>query len=484
MSSPRLRILSLTHVLPDRDRAAAYSPPPSLPDDGLVELSFMEVLFVNRVMPMRRLFFYEGPGVPAFPCLVRSLRSSLAVALALFPPLSGKLAHRPSAAAGDVVVDCSPAAVSSGVKFVEAEYGGGIEDMRRVAGGGSDEGDREALAELGPELDATRLPAPVLAVQVTRPAVGRAAVVAVALHHAVADGHSAWQFMRAWAALSRMEVSPSRAGADLAPPAFDRTPLRYPEADELARKILRTVAPALPVISSSSSCLPPDCLRRTFLIHAGEIQLVKQHIRAQSQTTGEQADKPPSTYLAVSSLVWTSVARAKFRDLAGGDANFLVPVDFRRRLGSPIDERYFGDCVVPCVARAAVRDLLDGGGAGLARAAAAIRDAIRVQPECPVRAMEAWLESLRTVPRVRERFTFTGSSNRFMAYETDFGWGAPSRVELLSLFAMELVLLLGAQDGGVQVTATLRPEHMEAFASNLGRFSGRGDGRRLRIGRP
>ncbi|TKW19624.2 hypothetical protein SEVIR_4G032500v4 [Setaria viridis] len=247
MSSPRLRILSLTHVLPDRDRAAAYSPPPPLPDDGLVELSFMEVLFVDRVMPMRRLFFYEGPGVPAFPRLVRSLRSSLAVALALFPPLSGKLAHRPSAAAGDVVVDCSPAAVSSGVKFVEAEYGGGIEDMRRVAGGGSDEGDREALTELGPELDATRLPAPVLAVQVTRPAVGRAAVVAVALHHAVADGHSAWQFMRAWAALSRMEVSPSRAGADLAPPAFDRTPLRYPEADELARKILRTVAPALPV---------------------------------------------------------------------------------------------------------------------------------------------------------------------------------------------------------------------------------------------
>lgn len=106
----------------------------------------------------------------------------------------------------------------------------------------------------------------------------------------------------------------------------------------------------------------------------------------------------------------------------------------------------------------------------------------RAQPMKP--AVPVWLESLRTVPRVRERFTFTGSSNRFMAYETDFGWGAPSRVELLSLFAMELVLLLGAQDGGVQVTATLRPEHMEAFASNLGRFSGRGDGRRLRIGRP
>ncbi|CAN6172468.1 unnamed protein product [Urochloa humidicola] len=191
-----------------------------------------------------------------------------------------------------------------------------------------------------------------------------------------------------------MEVSPSPAVADLAPPVFDRTPLRYPQADELSRKILHTVAPALPVIRSSSPCLPPDRWRRTFLISTNEIQTVKNHIRAQSQ----HPDTSPSTYLAVSSLIWTSIARAKSGDddLAGdGDAYFLVTVDFRRRLGPPIDERYFGDCVVPCVARAAVGSLR--GAAGLACAAAAIRDAIRDQPECPVRAMEAWLEALRAV---------------------------------------------------------------------------------------
>ncbi|CAN6202587.1 unnamed protein product [Urochloa humidicola] len=482
---PRLRILNITHVLPDRSSlAAAYSPPPPLPDDGLVELSFMEALFVDRAMPMRRLFFYEGPTVPPFPSLAHSLRASLAAALAVFRPLSGKLAHRPSA--GDVVVDCSPAVVSPGVRFVEAEFDGAIADMRRVASGSHGGDGTAALMELGPELDATRLPAPVLAVQVTRPVeggggAGGAVVVAVAVHHAVADGHSVWQFVRAWAAMSsRMEAAP-----DLAPPAFDRAPLRYPEADELARKILRMVAPALPVIRSAPPCLPPDRWRRTFLVSSDEIRSVKNHIRAQSQ----QPDTPPSTYLAVSSLIWTSIARAKSGDddLAGGDgdgdAYFLVTVDFRRRLGPRIDDRYFGDCVIPCVARAAARDLLraddhvDGGGGGLASAAAAIRDAIRAQPECPVRAMEAWLEALRAVVPCRgKRFTFTGSSNRFMAYETDFGWGAPSTVELVSLFATELVLLLGgAAAGGAQVTATLRPEHKEAFASNLARFSGRGN---------
>ncbi|XP_066371954.1 anthocyanidin 3-O-glucoside 6''-O-acyltransferase-like [Miscanthus floridulus] len=472
--SSSVRVLNVTHVLPDQNRAALYSPSPQLPlpdDDGIMKLTFMDSQFVGMVMPMRRLFLYEGPGVPPFPYLVGSLRSSLATVLAIFFPLAGKLTYRPSA--GDVVVDCSPAAVSPGVKFVEAEYAGSIDDMRSVASGGGDEGDRDALMELGPELDARQLPAPVIAVQVTRPAVGsgRAVVVAVAIHHAVADGHSVWQFMRAWTAVARAEEG-SEAMERLVPPTFDRTVIRYPEADKLASKILRAIAPALPVVRSPSSCSPPDRSRRSFLIHADEIQSVKQHIRTQTETAvAEQLDTPPSTYVAVSSLVWTSIVRAKSRAphlAVAGDAYcyFFVAVDYRRRrLGPQVNERYFGNCVVPCVATAAARDLCGDAGLGLARAATAIRDAIRAQPEDPVRAMESWLDSTLALPK--ERFTLAGSSNRFMAYETDFGWGAPSRVELVSLFATELVLLLGAEDGGVQVTVTLDPEHMEGFAANL-----------------
>jgi hypothetical protein len=226
-------------------------------------------------------------------------------------------------------------------------------------------------------------------------------------------------------------------------------------------------------VRSPSSCSPPDRSRRSFVIHANEIQSVKQLIRTQTETAvAEQLDTPPSTYVAVSSLVWTSIVRAKspapHLAVTGDDAYyyFLVAVDYRRRrLGPEVNERYFGNCVVPCVARATARDLWGDAGLGLARAATAIRDAIRAQPEDPVRAMESWLDSLLAAPK--ERFTFTGSSNRFMAYETDFGWGAPSRVELVSLFATELVLLVGVEDGGVQVTVTLDPEHIEGFASNL-----------------
>ena len=241
----RVRVLNVSHVLPAPDQAAVCSPEALPVDGGHVKLSFMDALFVDRV-PMQRLFFYEGPGVPPFPSLVRSLKSSLAAVLAVFHPLAGKLTHR--ASTGDVVVDCTPAAVSPGVRFVEAEYAGTIDDMRRLAVG--DEHHTEALMLLGPELNAGRLPAPVLAVQVTRPAVGagRAVVVGVSIHHAVADGHSVWRFMSAWSAVS---LSPE-AASGLTPPTFDRAAInRHPKAEEVARKFVRVFAPALPTVRAS-----------------------------------------------------------------------------------------------------------------------------------------------------------------------------------------------------------------------------------------
>ncbi|CAN6191304.1 unnamed protein product [Urochloa humidicola] len=485
----RVRFLSVSHVLPTRDMAAAAtcSPEGSFPVDGHVKLSFMDALFIDRV-PMRRLFFYKGPTIPSFPSLVHSFKSSLAAALAVFIPLAGKLTHHGST--GDIFVDCSPSAVSPGVRFVEAEYAGTIDDIRHLA---ADHGHHhpEALALLGPEMNADHLPAPVLAVQVTRPAAGgggegdgprrRAVVVGVSIHHAVADGHSVWQFMNAWSALSR------HAAADLMPPpAFDRAAIRYPKADEVAREFLRTIAPALPVVRSPSSHSPQDLRRRTFLLRAGDIESVKRRIVAQTNAIGERLDTRPSTYVAVSSLLWTSIVRAKPADdvtnpaagSAGADdaCYLLVPADLRRRLGAlapTVDESYFGNCVAPCFARANAGDLRDER-AGLARAAAAIGDAVRARLQDPLGGAEQWLERFLQAA-LRGRLTHMGSSNRFMAYETDFGWGKPSRVELVSLFARELVLLLGAEDGGVQATVALDHAHMEGFAANLMKVTGQGN---------
>ncbi|EAY99637.1 hypothetical protein OsI_21614 [Oryza sativa Indica Group] len=464
--STLVRVLAVSHVHPDEAAVGAAWPPPNT-----VELSFLDSFQVARGA-IQRLFFYEGDDLPPFQSIVGALQSSLAAALPVFLPLSGKLAYLPES--GDVVIDYSPDAVSPGVKFVEAEYSGSVDDMRRLAG--DDEHQIEAFLQLVPELEVSMLPAPLLAVQITRPrddnvGGGGAVAVGVAIHHGVADGQSVWQFIKAWAAAAR-GGSPA-AGPGLVPPTFDRSMIRHPKVDghQLSRTFLHKMSPALPVVTPLPMGVDmSQQRRRTFLLNAGEIESLKQRI-SESDAGREQLRNRLSTYVAISSLAWTSIVRAKSLD-AADKVYFMVSADCRRRLRPPADKGYFGNCVTTCVAKAISGDLSagsDDGLAGLARAAAAIQRAIREGLEVPFGNSERWLDgATATTPPVRS-FTRSGSSHRYMAYETDFGWGAPSRAELATVYGEEVVMMLGAADGGVQVSVVLRRALMDAFATNFRR---------------
>ncbi|KAG8069635.1 hypothetical protein GUJ93_ZPchr0006g42957 [Zizania palustris] len=475
--SSKVRVLSVTHVLADQTICPAAAAPNAGGD--VVKLSFFDTIFIS-LRPTQRLFFYEGPDLPPFPELVRSLQSSLATTLAVFPPLTGKLTYRPSS--DDIVIDCSLVAVSPGVKFIEAEYeyndsAGGV-DMHRLAT--DDEHHPETFMQLVPELEVQCLPAPVLAVQVTKPATAASAdsgggsvvvAVGVSFHHVACDGQAFWQFMKAWSTASR-KVSPAAMTTGVislpSPTTFDRPSAlyRHLNGDELARKFLRVVAPSLPLVDYQSPV--PDVTRqrrKTFLLRPNQIESLKQQIMLARTSDVQGAMAAPTTYVAVLSLVWTSLVRAKFTSDTSGDAYFQFPADCRRRLRPPVDDGYFGNCIKVCQAKALVADLCAGGDRRhLGHAAAALQKAIREQlvGDDLLADIERWRHAIEVnVPE--ERVALAASSHRFMAYETDFGWGAPRRVELVSVYRMELVALVAASAGGVQVSMALDGAHMDAF---------------------
>ncbi|TVU12660.1 hypothetical protein EJB05_46311, partial [Eragrostis curvula] len=466
--SSRVRALSVAYVQPDQ----AANPPSRNAVDHAIKLSLFDAMFIPFA-PVQRLFFYDGDGLPPFPSLSSSLRSSLAATLAVFTPLAGKLT---ASSSGEVFIDCSPGAVSPGVRFVEAEYAG---DIRRLAGDA--EHDVEAFRQLVPEFPVGRLPVPVLAVQVTRPAYdagGGTGVVAVgvAVHHAVADGKALWQFLRAWAAVSR---SGSLAGSGLRPPTFDRAVVnRHPKAEEVARKYVSILAPALPTVNAFPEADIKQQRRRTYLLRADQIRSLKRRISLRSSRGAKDEPavvEPPSTFVAVASLVWTSIVRAKnCSNHAGDDVYLMFAADCRARLRPPLDDAFFGNCVKSCYARATVGELRGSGDdhdGALARAAAAVREAFHVYLEEPLADAERWLQLRRSLPP--ERIAQIGSSHRFMAYETDFGWGAPSRVELVWAILKEFVALLGAPDGAVQVSVALDRDRLDDFeASFLSQLQG------------
>jgi hypothetical protein len=212
--------------------------------------------------------------------------------------------------------------------------------------------------------------------------------------------------------------------------------------------------------------------RRTYLLSASQIQSLKHRISLHSggATAGTSpAANPPttSTYAAVASLVWTSAVRAKNAlNHADDDAYLMFAADCRARLRPPLPGAFFGNCAKSCYARATVGGLRDGGGGeSLARGAVAMRVAVREYLADPVGDSGQWLERYRALPL--DRTVQVGASDRFAAYETDFGWGRPARVELASVFARDFVALVGAPDGAVQVSVALDRDRMDGFEANF-----------------
>ncbi|KAF7019224.1 hypothetical protein CFC21_032425 [Triticum aestivum] len=233
MSSVRVIHASYVNV------PATAAPPP-----GPIKLTAMEAPWV--VLPeLQHVLLYEGQDMPPFDDILLSLRSSLAATLGSFAPLAGKLVHLEDT--GDVAIACS---TSDGVRFVVAECDG---DMRHLAG--DEEHDVRVLERLVPGVDMGELPTPVLAVQATRFEGGVA--VGVTVHHGVADGRSLWTFVEAWAAACRGEAHAVTA------PSFDRSLVKLPGGEELARSLLRKYAPNVPKVAMLAPPLVEDCARTT-----------------------------------------------------------------------------------------------------------------------------------------------------------------------------------------------------------------------------
>uniref|UniRef100_A0ACD5XCH4 Uncharacterized protein n=1 Tax=Avena sativa TaxID=4498 RepID=A0ACD5XCH4_AVESA len=438
MSSSPVRIIDTSYV----NVPTTTTPPPEP-----IKLSSMEAIWV--VFPvLQHVLLFEDAGMTPFDAVLLSLKSSLAATLASFAPLAGKLVHLKDT--GDVAIICSP---SDSVRFVVAESD---TDVRRLAG--DEEHDLPVLEQLVPDVDMSELPTAVLAVQATRFEGGVA--IGLTVHHAVADGRSFWTFVEAWAAACRGETPATT-------PTFDRSLIKLPGDEELARSIFRKWLPNLPLVTRP---LPRAEARsrftcRTFTLDTADIQRLKQHIVRLGEADGEPLTRPPSTFVVVAALAWTCFARC--RPIAmDDDVLFHFIADVRGRLDPPVDAGYIGACLTRCVVMIPAREL--HGARALVAAASALQNEIRRMNGDPTNGqdhlapvvMAAWADRLMLV----------SGSSRFKVYDiADFGWGKPKRTEPTRMNYDGQLALMGARDGqGVQVSLSLlQRSQMDLFKSQL-----------------
>ncbi|XP_065004176.1 anthocyanin 5-aromatic acyltransferase-like [Musa acuminata AAA Group] len=364
---------------------------------------------VSTSGPVRRLFFYDFPHPAAvFANLVLpKLKSSLSLALAQFYPLAGNL--RCSVSHDDV----SEVGWTGGesLSFVLAECDSGFHEFS-----GDYARDVYKLQRLAPRPIWSGAAKPLSAVQVTV-FPDQSFTVGVWVHNVACDGSSFMRFVKSWASVCRAgEI------VEPVPPLFDRTAIPYPLQ-------LRSVN-IIPGYESSwtreASTLASNLVTATFALGQDHIRRLK------CWTLGDAGDET---------------------------AHFTFTADARDRLRSPVPETYFGNCIVPCFVEVKVSDLV--GEDGIFAASEAIGKAIEDLKHGALKGVhgmcERWYHVTQKLP-----MTLTGSP-KFKAYDTDFGWGRPVKVETVLQKTRAMYLQDSRRGDGVEIGLSFEQHQMDAF---------------------
>nr|GLL34791.1 malonyl-coenzyme:anthocyanin 5-O-glucoside-6'''-O-malonyltransferase-like [Ipomoea trifida] len=414
-------VLEQSSITPPPGKVAAFSLP----------LAFLDLNWLHD-SPVHRLIFYQHPiSTTHFKdTIIPHLKTSFSIALQYYPLLAAKLAV-PSdySTPPEIVYDGD--GNGNGVPLVFAVSDDNSGRFDRLSS--NHVRNSNEFYPLIPTLPSVRRG--MFAVQVTLfPDAG--ICVGVANHHVVGDGSSIFGFMKAWTALSLLgHKSSSLSLSDEYLPFLDRTAIEDPKR---LKALMWNQMKKIPIDEDAHGVPFPDVTgkaRATFIVTRDDIQKLKTHVTSRRSKVVRQ----PSSFVVTCAYMWTCLLKSQCFAAASIDDDvdddtvyFLCAADCRARLDTPLPANYFGNCLVPCIARAKAGQL--AAEDGLATAAEAIGEAIQWQlegEEGVLRGAEKWMSFFSTVSF--ERILSVAGSPRLDYYKLDFGWGKPKKIETTSI---------------------------------------------------
>jgi hypothetical protein len=203
--------------------------------------------------------------------------------------------------------------------------------------------------------------------------------------------------------------------------------------------------------------------------------LSREHLQRIKDAVAREAERrgvpPPrsTSIVAAFGFIWHCHARAKPGNEAASSgsnrAYLLFPADHRARLDPPVPDKYLGNCVGPCFASALRKEVAAAGADGLLTACAAVAASI----DTAVRGEPGYWDGI--MGRVSEAFSAAelpltvAGSPRFRVYDTDFGFGRPAKVDVVSVARTAAISVAEARGGGggMEVGISLPADAMERF---------------------
>jgi len=180
------------------------------------------------------------------------------------------------------------------------------------------------------------------------------------------------------------------------------------------------------------------------------------------------SSKPPnlSSFVVICAYVAVCIAKAVHGVEREKDKfAFLLAADWRFRSEPRIPDNYFGNCVW--------NNLVDSDPLDFIKEEGVVLVAKRIHRKVKMLGEEAVLEGFsQLVDLMKQGAQIIGvsMSNRFGVYDTNFGFGKPSKVEITSLdrnSSSQTFGLVESKDGsgGVEVEIVMNKQAMDLFAT-------------------
>ncbi|KAG6656925.1 phenolic glucoside malonyltransferase 1-like [Carya illinoinensis] len=443
-----VKILEVCRVSPPQNTGSVSAIPTTLP------LTFFDILWL-RFAPVQRIFFYETSHTqtPFLDTILPKLKDSLSLTLQQYLPLAGTLiwpkdSHKPiiNYAEGDAI---SLYVAESNANFYDLSRDNFVEAVE--------------YHPLVPHLATSTEACSVLALQVTTFS-NCGFCIGITAHHAVLDGRSSTMFMKSWARICKLGGDALSLVPELTP-CYDRMVIKDPTGLEAIylNEWMNENGPNNKSLMVWELKTPPDTVRGTFKLTRANLEKLRQLIMT-SMLEEKNKQKQPlhlSTYTLT--CAYTLVCLAKAERLRDTKYLFAFTVDARHRLEDLIPGTYFGNCVAGRTASLEGNELL--GQEGTAVAVKAISEAIRSLGDGVLSGAEKWLEIVFTVKNAR--VIGVAGSPRFELYNTDFGWGKPMKVDIISIDKTGAISISETRNGAgeIEVGLVLKKPEMEVFAS-------------------
>ncbi|KAH0463173.1 hypothetical protein IEQ34_007755 [Dendrobium chrysotoxum] len=217
-------------------------------------------------------------------------------------------------------------------------------------------------------------------------------------------------------------------------------------------------------IGEVTSGIAGSVFATTFTLSAPEIGRLKKQVQGKAAEQGMRSFHCSSFVI---SLAYSWICLLKTRRITDGDgaAHVVFAVDWRRRIRPEIPENYFGNCLSGCFAKWDAEELLATDG--ILVACAAIGKAIENLGDDAHESMDGLVDRIGEVAPWRP-LSVSGSP-KMGVYETDFGWGKPRKVEVISTRETGAVALAESRDGegGIEIGVILPEEDLKAFAKHF-----------------